>query len=285
MLGGLLSCLVRAHYTRLPVPIVLLYAQGGKDMIDSPSEFHDFEQAGWEKAASEYDRRFGELTAQSIAPSWTRSALHPALNCSTWHVARATWRRLQRAAVAPSWESTSPASMVDLASELDSELEFRFGDAEELDLPDNSMDAVVMNFGMLHLARPENAIAEAFRVLRPGGRYAFTVWDVPERAAAFSIILGSLQTHGNMDLGLPSGPPFFQFSDEEESQSALTSAGFISVRTLQVPQVWRVESGNEILTTFGPLPSGLRHCSMGRHPSGRKFARGSHCSRGDISSW
>src|SRR4029453_14661655 len=37
-------------------------------MTDRPGSFHDFEQAGWEKVAEEYDRRFGELTSQSIAP-------------------------------------------------------------------------------------------------------------------------------------------------------------------------------------------------------------------------
>jgi SAM-dependent methyltransferase len=108
----------------------------------------------------------------------------------------------------------------------------------------------VMNFGMLHLASPENAIAEAFRVLRPGGRYAFTVWDVPERAIAFGIILQSVQTHGNMEVGLPAGPPFFRFSDPDESKRTLTAAGFVNAQTLHVPQVWRIESADELLTTF-----------------------------------
>jgi len=107
-----------------------------------------------------------------------------------------------------------------------------------------------MNFGMLHLARPAAAISEALRVLRPGGRYAFTVWDVPERTAGFSIILQSVQMHGDMNVPLPSGPPFFAFSDPNECKRTLTEAGFVNVQTLQVPQVWRVESGDALLTAF-----------------------------------
>jgi len=133
---------------------MLVYAQGGKDMIDSPSAFHDFEQAGWEKAASEYDRRFGELTAQSIAPLLDSVGAAPGTElldvaCGPGYVAAAASRR-GCSVVGIDFSR----AMVDLASELNPELEFRFGDAEELDLPDNSMDAVVMNFGMLHLARP-----------------------------------------------------------------------------------------------------------------------------------
>jgi SAM-dependent methyltransferase len=107
-----------------------------------------------------------------------------------------------------------------------------------------------MNFGMLHLERPESAIAEAFRVLRPGGRYAFTVWDVPEKAVAFGIILESIQDHGNLDVPLPAGPPFFRFSDPEESKRTLTAQGFVNVQTLQVPQTWMLESGEALLATF-----------------------------------
>lgn len=219
-------------------------------MIDSPGAFHDFEQAGWEKAASEYDRRFGELTAQSIAPLLDAVGAAPGVQlldvaCGPGYVAAAASRR----GCSVLGIDFSQA-MVELASQQNPESEFRFGDAEALDLPADSTDAVVMNFGMLHLAQPERAIAEAFRVLSPGGRYAFTVWDAPERAAAFGIILGSIQKHGNMDVGLPPGPPFFRFSDPEECHRALTASGFINVRTIQVPLVWRVESGDEILTTF-----------------------------------
>jgi SAM-dependent methyltransferase len=140
--------------------------------------------------------------------------------------------------------------MVELASRLHPAIEFRLGDAEQLEFPAHSVDGAVMNYGMLHLASPEKAIAEAFRILEPGGRYAFTVWDVPERAVGFGIILQAIQTHGNMDVGLPAGPPFFRFSDPEESRRTLTAAGFMNIQTLQVPQIWSVESGEELLTAF-----------------------------------
>ena len=51
--------------------------------------------------------------------------------------------------------------------------EAAFRTAEASVLADACADAVVANFGIHHAARPERAIAEAFRVLRPGGRLAF----------------------------------------------------------------------------------------------------------------
>ncbi len=43
-------------------------------------------------------------------------------------------------------------------------------DARELPLPDASVDAVVIGFGIRNVPEPERALAEARRVLRPGGR-------------------------------------------------------------------------------------------------------------------
>jgi SAM-dependent methyltransferase len=50
------------------------------------------------------------------------------------------------------------------------------GDAEQLPYPDASFDVVLSQFGHMFAPRPEVAIAEMRRVLKPGGRIAFATW-------------------------------------------------------------------------------------------------------------
>jgi SAM-dependent methyltransferase len=50
------------------------------------------------------------------------------------------------------------------------------GDAENLPYPDMSFDVVVSQFGHMFAPRPEVALTEMRRVLRPGGRVAFATW-------------------------------------------------------------------------------------------------------------
>ena len=50
-------------------------------------------------------------------------------------------------------------------------IEYREGDAENLDFADGSFDAVICSFGLLHMAEPERAIGEAHRVTSPRWRY------------------------------------------------------------------------------------------------------------------
>jgi len=46
-----------------------------------------------------------------------------------------------------------------------------------------------MNFGILHLGQPEKALLEAYRVLRSGSRFAFSVWAAPDETIGFGIVL------------------------------------------------------------------------------------------------
>lgn len=55
-------------------------------------------------------------------------------------------------------------------------IDWRVGDAEQLPYPDASFDVVVSQFGHMFAPRPEIAIAEMRRVLKPGGRVAFSTW-------------------------------------------------------------------------------------------------------------
>ena len=125
-------------------------------------------------------------------------------------------------------------------------IEFREGDAEALPFDDGRFDAVVMNFGMLHLAHPDTAIAEARRVLRPGGRYAFTVWAAPERAVGFGLALRAIEAFGNTDVALPDGPPFFRFSDAVAARQTLESIGFVDVRVEELSLTWRLTSADAV---------------------------------------
>jgi ubiquinone/menaquinone biosynthesis C-methylase UbiE len=134
------------------------------------------------------------------------------------------------------------AAMVAEARRKHPTLDFREGDAEELPFADDSFDAVVMNFGLLHVPRPERAVREAHRVLRPRGRFGFTVWAPPEQAIGLGLVLRAIQRHGDMSVPLPPGPPFFRFSDSGECRRVLQDAGFESPHVNLVPQVWRLRS-------------------------------------------
>jgi SAM-dependent methyltransferase len=119
---------------------------------------------------------------------------------------------------------------------------FQEGDAEELPFPEVSFETVVINFGLLHLGRPERALAEAHRILRAGGRLGFTVWAPPEEAVGFGMVLRAIQDHGTMQVPLPPGPSFFRFSDPTECRRVLLEAGFVAPQVMPVPQVWRLRS-------------------------------------------
>lgn len=204
--------------------------------------FKEMEREGWTANAPEYASLLGGIT---------RSVIDPMLNAV--HVVEGT--RLLDVACGPGYAAGRAAARgataigIDFSPAMISEarrrflkLEFFEGDGERLAFADSSFDAVVCAFGLLHMSEPERAIAEAYRVLRSGGRYAFTVWSAPERSPFFALVLGSIQTHGRMDVALPPAPPLFRFADPEESRRTLTSIGFDTVVVDEIPLAWRGET-------------------------------------------
>jgi SAM-dependent methyltransferase len=207
--------------------------------------FHDFEQAGWERAARFYVDSFGPLTIQAApalldAVGADRGTGLLDVACGPGFVAAAA---AERGAVVTGLDFAS--AMIEEATRRHPGIAFRQGDAEALPFEDNSFDALTMNFGMLHLARPDAAIAEARRVLRPGGRYAFTVWAAPERAVGFGLALRAIERHGDSNVLLPEGPPFFRFSDADGTRKTLEEAGFAGVEIRELPLVWTLQSAGD----------------------------------------
>ncbi|MDM0116738.1 class I SAM-dependent methyltransferase [Variovorax sp. J22R133] len=97
-------------------------------------------------------------------------------------------------------------NMVAAASELYPTLQFREADAEDLPFADGAFDAVVIKFGVHHFPFPVQALREAHRVIRPGGRLALTVWASPQEYALQKITLGALRDAGVAGAVLPTPP-------------------------------------------------------------------------------
>ena len=226
--------------------------------------FHAFEREGWERAPDAYHRYFGALTAQTIEPlldsteppgrrlvepggSVTNAPGPTLLDIASGpgYVAAAAKRR--------GWSPVGidfSESMVALARKLHPGIDFRAGDAEALPFDDAQFDRAVMNFGILHLAQPDAAIREVYRVLRSGGRFGFTAWAKPEEAVGFRIALRAVEEFGNPNVPLPPGPPFFRFSDRDECRRVLEACGFVDVTVTQLPLVWRLAAPEEVFDAF-----------------------------------
>jgi ubiquinone/menaquinone biosynthesis C-methylase UbiE len=197
--------------------------------------FKQFEREGWHRQAPNYDDRAGRMTMAAVAPLLEAVGARPGLRmldvcCGPGYL---TAEAAAKGGAAVGID-IAPA-MVDLARGHVPGAEFRVGDAEALDFGDGSFDAVVCAFGLLHLAEPEKAIAEAFRVLRPGGAYAFTVWDGPERAAFLGLGMQSVLAHADMTVPLPPGPPIFQLADRASTSAVLERTGFREVAVREIP--------------------------------------------------
>jgi SAM-dependent methyltransferase len=140
--------------------------------------------------------------------------------------------------------------MVVQAQQLHPGIDFRHGDAEHLPFGNGLFDAAAMNFGILHLGRPEKALVEAHRVLRSGGRFAFSVWAPPQETIGFGIVLRAVESHGEPRVELPEGPPFFRYSDPDECKRGLIVAGFESPIVTKVSQVWRLPAGDGLFNAM-----------------------------------
>ena len=217
------------------------------ELTFNPDSFKGLEYAGWQKGADSYDDLLGSVTRFAMVPLLDATDVRAGSQvlevcCGPGYGAGAA---LSRGASAIGIDF-APA-MVEAARRRYPKAVFKQGDAEALDLDTAAFDAVICAFGINHLQRPESAIAEALRVLHPGGKYAFTMWCVPGKSKFHQLVVESIRTHGTLDVPLPVAPPPFRFSEPENCTAALLEAGFISPRVSEIPLAFRPSAPEQVL--------------------------------------
>jgi len=212
--------------------------------------FETFEKSGWEKAATPYHNHWGMLSRQSIEPM-----LDAALVSEGSRVLDVATGAGYAAAVATKRGATATGidfskAQVKLARQTYPGIEFQEGNAENLQFEANSFEAVVMGFGINHLPDPEAVFSEVFHILKPGGKFAFTVWAKPEAGTGFGIVLSEIDRHGSLELSLPPAPPYFRFADPQEAGRIFEQAGFVEAVTQIAPQYWHHSTPDEVFDAF-----------------------------------
>lgn len=203
---------------------------------------------GWDRAANYYEAYWKEQLAPAQDRLLERAALQDFdrvldVACGTGLV------------TFPAAEQVGPWGTV-LATDLSDEMvayvrakAFRIGcgqvrarqmDAEQLDCPSRSFDAVLCALGLMYVPNPLRALQEMRRVLRPGGRAVAAVWGQRDRcgwAGIFPVVDVRVQT----DVC----PLFFQLGTGNALCELFQTAGFVDVTAERVSTTLHYDSAED----------------------------------------
>jgi len=215
-----------------------------------PKAFQDFEHDGWEAVANGYERHFARLTGQTVPTTLDAARIAAGMRvldvCTGPGMLAAA--ALERGAQVVGLDFSD--KLIEIAKRNVPGAEFQQGDAQVMPFEAESFDAVVCDYGIIHVPDPQKALSEMRRVLKPGDYLAASVWEAPKPTNGFGLLFGAIKKHGDLDVPLPHGPDFFQFSESETFAAALRATGLTDIAVETVEQTWELDEPSGMITAI-----------------------------------
>jgi ubiquinone/menaquinone biosynthesis C-methylase UbiE len=213
--------------------------------------FDAFEIAGWKGRSEPYLRHLDALTAHAVDPVLSAVAVEAGdtlldVGCGPGSLAG---RAAARGVAVTACDVAE--DMVELARRTHPGLTVDVADAAALPYADATFDAAVLAFLVLHTARAEEMLAEAARVVRPGGRVAVSAYAAPAKArfvGVFGDAAARVQLVPPPDV--PPGPHMFVYADHEALDALLASAGLVQRSVSEIAFTHAVPSAAALLESL-----------------------------------
>jgi len=121
------------------------------------------------------------------------------------------------------------------------------GAAEDLDLDNESFDAVICRLGLMLFAEPAKALAAVRRALKPGGKIAVVVFTTPATNPFMARPMQILLRHAGKAPPSPGQPGIFSLGAPGVIERLFTGCGFVGVEQRTMAAPFRMPSATQAL--------------------------------------
>jgi ubiquinone/menaquinone biosynthesis C-methylase UbiE len=122
-------------------------------------------------------------------------------------------------------------------------IEFKQGDAETIDLPTSTFDAVLCRWGMTLFLDFNTGLSNIYRSLVDGGRFAAAVWSSADKVPVLAIAVNTVMKETNSPpVPSPKVPGPFSLSDENMLKNSFIKSGFRGVSVERVDVTFEFDS-------------------------------------------